>query len=612
MLYHGCRGAFRTASSAARADRRQEASFVGSTSTSAVMASIQPNELGQFRQEISMNRHGMRFGARLRAIVTFALAASLGSAASVVPPEECGYDWASVGTDFEGLPPIRAITVFDDGSGPVIYAGFSSSSPKASVVRRLVNGHWESLGVGLPGWVNALGGFDHGNGPRLHAIGHFFLKDGSSEAVLQFDGTGWFPLGHLSPSLTDHSVMIEYDDGNGPAMVVGGRIKVPGASSSTPLVKWTGTEWVALSSGTGWIRGLAVFDDGSGPALFVGGSFNLEPGGEHKSIAKWNGLAWSDVGGGISLVPDLNDGDPGVHCLTVHDDGSGPALFAGGWFNRAGNIVANGLAKWDGRHWRPVDTGIDTSPSVNNTVYTLTPFSDDEGSQLFIGGKFSVAGGLECRSVATWNGSRIQALGDGVGPLTLLSVRSAVTLPGSVNPPLLYIGGNFNTVGGIPSRAIAKWAPVADAPLVTKQPLPQDRNLGDTASLIAQVWGGDLAYQWFKDGHPLADNDHIGGATTDTLTISNVTADDEALYHLEAESPCGSAITQPALLNVICQFDIAPDSIDGVVNVVDLLAVLRAWGSTGNPGWIPADVDDDGLVGDDDLLAVIGAWGPCP
>ena len=38
-----------------------------------------------------------------------------------------------------------------------------------------------------------------------------------------------------------------------------------------------------------------------------------------------------------------------------------------------------------------------------------------------------------------------------------------------------------------------------------------------------------------------------------------------------------------------------------------LLAVLAAWGSTG----VPEDVNGDGVVNVLDLLEVLAAWGPC-
>ncbi|MCH8152151.1 MAG: VCBS repeat-containing protein [Planctomycetes bacterium] len=48
---------------------------------------------------------------------------------------------------------------------------------------------------------------------------------------------------------------------------------------------------------------------------------------------------------------------------------------------------------------------------------------------------------------------------------------------------------------------------------------------------------------------------------------------------------------------------------DGSVGILDLLALLAAWGS--NPGH-PADFDGDGTVGILDLLTLLANWGPCP
>ncbi|MCH8344566.1 MAG: hypothetical protein IH983_11325 [Planctomycetes bacterium] len=49
-------------------------------------------------------------------------------------------------------------------------------------------------------------------------------------------------------------------------------------------------------------------------------------------------------------------------------------------------------------------------------------------------------------------------------------------------------------------------------------------------------------------------------------------------------------------------------SISGDVGILDLLALLAAWGS--NPGH-PADFNNDGNVGILDLLALLANWGPC-
>ncbi len=47
---------------------------------------------------------------------------------------------------------------------------------------------------------------------------------------------------------------------------------------------------------------------------------------------------------------------------------------------------------------------------------------------------------------------------------------------------------------------------------------------------------------------------------------------------------------------------------DGEVDVLDLLAILAAWGATGD---MPEDINDDGVVDLTDLLLVLAIWGPC-
>jgi len=293
--------------------------------------------------------------------------------------------------------------------------------------------------------------------------------------------------------------------------------------------------------------------------------------------------------------------------MIVHDDGTGPALFAGGMFNRAGNIETNGIAKWNGKTWSALGAAFKVYVG-HRPVTSLASAVDEQGQFLFAHGNLFEEGEL-LANAARWNGSQWSVLGN---DLSASSSMHAAVHAEAGELPALYVMGSFTTAGGIASHNLAKWAPIADAPLITTQPFSQEIDLGDDAILLAQVWGGDLAYQWFKDGQPLADDDHIGGSTTDTLAITGVTADDQALYHLQAESPCGSVTTRTAALQVICQYDIVPPLADGQVNVDDLLAVLNAWGLTGNRGWIPADINEDGVVGNDDLLSVIGAWGPCP
>ncbi len=58
-------------------------------------------------------------------------------------------------------------------------------------------------------------------------------------------------------------------------------------------------------------------------------------------------------------------------------------------------------------------------------------------------------------------------------------------------------------------------------------------------------------------------------------------------------------------LDGICPWDL---DANGSVNILDLLALLAAWGP--NPG-APPDFDGNGTVGILDLLTLLANWGPC-
>ncbi len=57
-----------------------------------------------------------------------------------------------------------------------------------------------------------------------------------------------------------------------------------------------------------------------------------------------------------------------------------------------------------------------------------------------------------------------------------------------------------------------------------------------------------------------------------------------------------------------CEGDVSGN---GVVDGVDLAAVLGAWGSSGK-GEFSTDTNGDGFVDGADLATVLSGWGPCP
>ena len=70
------------------------------------------------------------------------------------------------------------------------------------------------------------------------------------------------------------------------------------------------------------------------------------------------------------------------------------------------------------------------------------------GTDLYVGGTFTLAGAVSVSNIAKWDGSSWTALGSGTNGLVL-----AVAVDGSD----LYVGGNFTTAGGVSASNIAKW-----------------------------------------------------------------------------------------------------------------------------------------------------------
>ena len=106
----------------------------------------------------------------------------------------------------------------------------------------------------------------------------------------------------------------------------------------------------------------------------------------------------------------------------------------------------------------------------------------------------------------------------------------------------------------------------------------------DNGQLFA--FNADLSKRWVK---PLTGN-NLGGPAIGPGGIMVV---------------CGTGTDVRAYQTAPCPADITGD---GVVDVLDLLAVLGAWGDC--PG-CPQDITGDGVVDVLDLLEVLAAWGPC-
>lgn len=362
-----------------------------------------------------------------------------------------GISWSPLGSGidagFSGWPWVRALIAFNDGSGPDLYVGgrFATAGDlRSRNIARWGGATWSSVegvpGAGIYGSVNAFTVYDDGSGPGLYAGGGFG-KAGETAAnnIASWDGSAWSALGNGTNDRV-RSLAI-FDDGSGTALYAGGEFTMAGGVSAARIAQWDGTAWSPLGAGldNGWVLAMTVFDDGTGPGLYVGGTFTRAGDEPANRIAKWDGGSWSPVGGGVA-------GYSGVLALTVFDDGSGPALHVAGWFTSAGGVTAANIAKWDGTDWSPLGSG------VGDSVYTLAVFDDGTGPALYAGGQFESAGGVSADEIAKWDGTSWSALRGGVN----LAVDALAGFDDG-SGPALYVGDSFEYAGDTVALSIARW-----------------------------------------------------------------------------------------------------------------------------------------------------------
>jgi len=293
--------------------------------------------------------------------------------------------------------------------------------------------------------VYALTVFDDGTGPALYAGGVFTTAgDIAASNIARWDGTSWSSLeSGVSGSAGFVGSLAVFDDGTGPALYAGGRFDTAGDVTVSNIARWDGTSWTPLGAGVNrGVRALTVFDDGTGRALYAGGDFDTAGDVTASSIARWDGTAWSPLGSGMGI----GFGQPFVRALTVFDDGTAPALYAGGVFTTAGDVAASSIARWDGTSWSALESG------VIGTVAALVVFDDGAGPALYAGGNFNSAGNVATNDIARWDGEAWHDLGIGTsGWIGAIAVHSGGMGTG------LFAGGWFAFVDGVVAGNIATW-----------------------------------------------------------------------------------------------------------------------------------------------------------
>lgn len=320
-----------------------------------------------------------------------------------------GTSWHTVGRGVKGFSRIYTLIVFDDGDGEALYAAGSfthAGGVSANAVAKWDGMSWSALGDGLTGGffetiVFALAVYDDGTGPAIYATGRFTQAgDVSVNHIARWDGSSWRNVGgglEGMQNIDRVNALCVYDDGNGPALYAGGMFTGAGGVESVGIARWDGESWSDVGGGMNRaVRALTVFDDGTGPALYAGGNFWFAGAVRAVRVARWDGRSWSSLGEGFAGP------NPWVTSLIGFDDGNGAALYAGGKFTLSGDTVVNRIAKWTGSAWVSLGNG------TNGNIYGLGVLDDGTGPGLFAIGLFTEVEGFPANRIAKWGCSPVQ------------------------------------------------------------------------------------------------------------------------------------------------------------------------------------------------------------
>lgn len=262
------------------------------------------------------------------------------------------------------------------------------------------------------------------------------LASAATSSFGQLCGLDWAPTTMETMLSGNVSCMAVFDDGTGPKLYIGGTFTtVNGVTGGNYICKWDGTSFSDVAGGMvgGHVTSMCVHDDGTGPALYVGGWFT---GPGSPGVAKWTGSSWQPVANGV--------GTSGVSTVCSYNDGTGPALYVAGWFTSdgAGTMPLNYIAKYQAGAWSPVGTGLNSGATAS-AVYN---------GAMYVSGSFTSAGNTAGTAhLARWNGSWSAVGIAGSGDVNAFTVFD----PGT--GPKLYAGGTFTSIGGTTASRIAMY-----------------------------------------------------------------------------------------------------------------------------------------------------------
>jgi hypothetical protein len=200
----------------------------------------------------------------------------------------------------------------------------------------------------------------------LYLVGDFDIIDGVAfQGIAKRENGQWVPVGNMPPPTSGGGNLHQVFDiieYNG-QLVVTGNINT---AIGNDVFVLQGNDWVPLGGGLlGWNsfgKRLAVYQGD----LYLGGGMSMNAGDVGQNIIRWDGQQWHPLGTGLQSQLG-NFGPYGtVEDMVVHDG----ELFVGGGFKYAGGVQAEMVARWNGIEWCSI------GPNGCNYVFCFGFFQD--------------------------------------------------------------------------------------------------------------------------------------------------------------------------------------------------------------------------------------------
>jgi hypothetical protein len=426
-----------------------------------------------------------------------------------------GTAWAPIGTtqnyagceSAAGMPGVvHALAVLPDGT---LYAAGASQSYEyaigatANSVARWDGHTWHCFGPGGPASPSTIYALALAADGHLYAAGQLRDSAESRPRLLCWNGRAWQRLGPAQPASASSTVQALAVTPAG-EVFAGGQFQEDGPHPAMRyLIHWTGQRWDNLpqTGAQGVDSDVLAVAMGPSGRVYAGGTFGQAGATPARGLAYWNSRAWTALP--LGCLADSSR-RPAIAALAVATDAQ---LYAGAQIYSQGPQACR-IARWDGRVWHPLGTGLQgDSPTNPPGVRALV--ADLRGG-VYVCGQFSKAGGLSTPNVAHWNGTAWEALGAGLpgsfyvqtlvvapngdlyagGHITLevskASFAMVVRWNGSVWSRVggfadsgthclgagnadevyalavgptgdLYVGGIFSAVDGVPAHNLARW-----------------------------------------------------------------------------------------------------------------------------------------------------------